>query len=123
VQLSRDVQRWTGRVDKAEARLLELQAALQALAHGTLSLSLSPSLSRATPWHSIVIWFQFLVFVTNIVPTPWHIGQARQVPGPPAKYNIIQQNKTYQNTEKQQNKTLIMITEKQQNKTLIMINA
>ena len=47
VQLSRDVQRWTGRVDKAEAWLLELQAALQALAHGTLSLSLS--LSRATP--------------------------------------------------------------------------
>jgi hypothetical protein len=38
-------------VDKAEARLLELQAALQALAHGTLSLSLSLSPVQ----HSIVI--------------------------------------------------------------------
>ena len=54
--------------------------------------------------HSIVIWFQFLVFVTSSVLTPWHIGQARQVPGPLAKCNIIQQNKTYIKILKKQTK-------------------
>ena len=82
VQLSRDVQRWTGRVDKAEARLLELQAALQALAHGTLSLSLSPSLSRATQHCDLISVFGFCYKHCSDTVT-YRAGQAS--PGPSCK--------------------------------------
>jgi hypothetical protein len=82
VQLSREVQQWTGRVDKAEARLLELKAALQALAHGTLFLSLS--LSRATQHCDMISVFGFCYKHCSDTVT-YRAGHWQASPGPSCK--------------------------------------